>query len=240
MNSVGIDLHRKRSHVAVLDEAGNQVLSRRIVNDPGTFLSLLAEIGGESNIARTAASAGRPARAPSNSEGPNVEVAGGRVPGHHPRDLRPLSERLCARTSVRLPSLWKVADLPPTGNRASRRGGHRTSTGSKPIVHYGLPNHVLPEGPYPGRATVRPAPDRPPRTSFMPRPPSATIDHVQTSASPWRSSRQSSRLRCSWCSSGATLCGARNETPVTGRVIGRLGGDVRPVRLVPGLATGWL
>jgi transposase len=51
MNSVGIDLHRKRSHVAVLDEAGNQVLSRRIVNDPGTFLSLLAEIGGESNIA---------------------------------------------------------------------------------------------------------------------------------------------------------------------------------------------
>ena len=51
MNSVGIDLHRKRSHAAVLDEAGNQVLSRRIVNDPGTFLSLLAEIGGESNIA---------------------------------------------------------------------------------------------------------------------------------------------------------------------------------------------
>jgi transposase len=51
MNSVGIDLHRKRSQVAVLDEAGNQVLSRRIVNDPGTFLSLLAEIGGESKIA---------------------------------------------------------------------------------------------------------------------------------------------------------------------------------------------
>jgi hypothetical protein len=33
---------------------------------------------------------------------------------------------------------------------------------------------------------------------------------------------------------------AETETPVTGRVIGRLGGDVRPVRLVPGLATGWL
>ena len=51
MNSVGIDLHRKRSRVAVVDEAGNRVLSRRIVNDPGTFLSLLAGIGGESHIA---------------------------------------------------------------------------------------------------------------------------------------------------------------------------------------------
>ena len=38
MNSVGIDLHRKRSHVAVLDEHGGELLSRRIVNDPQTFL----------------------------------------------------------------------------------------------------------------------------------------------------------------------------------------------------------
>ena len=41
MNSVGIDLHRKRSHIAALDEAGMQLLSRRIVNDPQTFLALL-------------------------------------------------------------------------------------------------------------------------------------------------------------------------------------------------------
>jgi transposase len=51
MNSVGIDLHRKRSHVAVLDEHGTQLLSRRIVNDPQTFLELLEGIDGESKIA---------------------------------------------------------------------------------------------------------------------------------------------------------------------------------------------
>ncbi len=45
MNSVGIDLHRKRSHVAALDESGAQLLSRRIVNDPQTFLALLEDIG---------------------------------------------------------------------------------------------------------------------------------------------------------------------------------------------------
>jgi transposase len=51
MNSVGIDLHRKRSHVAVLDEHGTELLSRRIVNDPQTFLELLEGIEGESKIA---------------------------------------------------------------------------------------------------------------------------------------------------------------------------------------------
>src|SRR3954447_11372589 len=51
MNSVGIDLHRSRSHVAVLDDRGNELLSRRITHDPATFLELLAEIDGESKIA---------------------------------------------------------------------------------------------------------------------------------------------------------------------------------------------
>ncbi|MGN6170826.1 MAG: IS110 family transposase [Solirubrobacteraceae bacterium] len=51
MNSVGIDLHRKRSHVAALDEHGGELLSRRIVNDPDTFLALLSELDGESKIA---------------------------------------------------------------------------------------------------------------------------------------------------------------------------------------------
>src|SRR5215213_9892683 len=45
MNSVGIDLHRKRSHIAALDESGAQLLSRRIVNDPQTFLALLEDVG---------------------------------------------------------------------------------------------------------------------------------------------------------------------------------------------------
>jgi hypothetical protein len=51
MNSVGIDLHRSRSQVAVLDAHGNELLSRRIRNDPATFLELLAEIDGASKIA---------------------------------------------------------------------------------------------------------------------------------------------------------------------------------------------
>jgi transposase len=51
MNSVGIDLHRKRSQVAVIDADGELLLSRRIVNDPQTFLELLGGIEGESRVA---------------------------------------------------------------------------------------------------------------------------------------------------------------------------------------------
>ncbi|HKF79397.1 MAG TPA: transposase [Thermoleophilaceae bacterium] len=48
---VGVDLHRSRSQVAVLDDDGSELLSRRIANDPATFLELLTEIDGESKIA---------------------------------------------------------------------------------------------------------------------------------------------------------------------------------------------
>jgi transposase len=51
MNSVGIDLHRRRSHLAVIDEQGTEVLSRRITNDPTTFLELLGELEGETQVA---------------------------------------------------------------------------------------------------------------------------------------------------------------------------------------------
>jgi transposase len=51
MNSVGIDLHRNRSHVAAIDDEGSEVLSRRIQNDPATFLELLTELDGESRVA---------------------------------------------------------------------------------------------------------------------------------------------------------------------------------------------
>jgi transposase len=51
MNSVGIDLHRKRSHIAALDEHGGELFSRRIVNNPDAFVALLGELDGESKIA---------------------------------------------------------------------------------------------------------------------------------------------------------------------------------------------
>lgn len=48
---VGIDLHRKRSHVAVVDERGEQLLSRRLVNDPERFRELFDELGGDARFA---------------------------------------------------------------------------------------------------------------------------------------------------------------------------------------------
>ena len=51
MNSVGIDLHRNRSQIAVIDGNGELSLSRRIVNDRATFPELLAGLEGESRIA---------------------------------------------------------------------------------------------------------------------------------------------------------------------------------------------
>ena len=43
---VGVDLHRRRSQIAIIDEHGELTLSRRIVNDPGTFKELLGDPDG--------------------------------------------------------------------------------------------------------------------------------------------------------------------------------------------------
>jgi transposase len=40
---IGIDLHRRRSQIAIIDEHGELSLSRRIVNDPDTFRELLGD-----------------------------------------------------------------------------------------------------------------------------------------------------------------------------------------------------
>jgi len=46
---VGIDLHRRRSQIAIIDDQGELALSRRIVNDRDTFgeRALRFEIGSE-------------------------------------------------------------------------------------------------------------------------------------------------------------------------------------------------
>ncbi len=51
MQTVGIDLHRSRSQVAVLDDDGKQVVSRRITNSPQAFLELLGEVDGDCRVA---------------------------------------------------------------------------------------------------------------------------------------------------------------------------------------------
>src|SRR5918998_5465171 len=48
---VGIDLHRKRSHVAVVDDRGEQLVSRRLVNDAARFRELLGELGEDARFA---------------------------------------------------------------------------------------------------------------------------------------------------------------------------------------------
>jgi transposase len=48
---VGIDLHRKRSQIAALDEQGRELLSRRVANDQEALRAILAELGGELKVA---------------------------------------------------------------------------------------------------------------------------------------------------------------------------------------------
>jgi transposase len=52
---VGIDLHRRTSHVAAFDEEGLELLSRRVRNDPEALRALFAELGGEARVALEAA-----------------------------------------------------------------------------------------------------------------------------------------------------------------------------------------
>lgn len=51
MNTVGLDLHRRRSHFAVIDEHGELLVSRGVANDRSTFLELLGDLDGETRIA---------------------------------------------------------------------------------------------------------------------------------------------------------------------------------------------
>jgi transposase len=51
MNTVGIDLHRRRSVVAVIDEEGELRSSARIDNDREALLELLGELEGETQVA---------------------------------------------------------------------------------------------------------------------------------------------------------------------------------------------
>jgi hypothetical protein len=42
---IDIDLHRRRSQIAALDEQGRELLSRRVANEPEALKAILAELG---------------------------------------------------------------------------------------------------------------------------------------------------------------------------------------------------
>ena len=48
---VGIDLHRRRSHIAIVDDQGELTTSRRIINGREAFLELLGEPGWQTHMA---------------------------------------------------------------------------------------------------------------------------------------------------------------------------------------------
>src|ERR671911_2158046 len=52
---VGIDLHRRSSHVAAFDEEGLELLSRRVANDPEALRAIFAEVGEDARVALEAA-----------------------------------------------------------------------------------------------------------------------------------------------------------------------------------------
>jgi transposase len=52
---IGLDLHRKSSHVSAFDEEGTEIVSRRVTNDPEVLRALFRELGSESKVALEAA-----------------------------------------------------------------------------------------------------------------------------------------------------------------------------------------
>ena len=47
---VGIDLHRRRSVIVVLDEDGEEVWTRKIENEPATLAAAIADAGPDPEV----------------------------------------------------------------------------------------------------------------------------------------------------------------------------------------------
>jgi Transposase len=116
MRWVGIDLHRSRSQIAVLDDRGRELLSRRIINDPEAFLELLGEIDGESRIALEATHGWE-------WLADRLEAAGYELPLAHP-----LRTKAIASARVKNDA---VDARPPAAHRAAARGLHRAAPAAR-------------------------------------------------------------------------------------------------------------
>jgi hypothetical protein len=120
---VGVDLHRKRSHVVALDPAGEVVLSRRIGNAPVEFWRIFGELEPEPIEVVFEATYGRGlVRGPAGrcrDPGPYGPSAG------HQGDLgRPGQERCCRRPDpghlLRTNLLAEAWIAPPDARNARR------------------------------------------------------------------------------------------------------------------------
>jgi hypothetical protein len=81
---VGIDLHRRSSHVVAFDAEGLEVLSRRVSNEPEALRAIFAELGGEARVALEAAFAGSGSRICSRRRGSSCSS---RIRGRRRRSL---------------------------------------------------------------------------------------------------------------------------------------------------------
>ncbi len=120
MHFVGIDVHRKRSQLAVLDGEGRELRSRRIVNDPEVFLALLAEIDGECRVALEASYGWEWLAEPLEDAGYEPHLA---HPFAHEGDrLRARKDRRRRRAHARA----------PVAQRPAAAGLHRAARATRP------------------------------------------------------------------------------------------------------------
>ena len=164
MNSVGIDLHRKRSHVAVIDEDGTELLSRRIVNDPADVPRAAGRARGRvQDRARGDLRLGvarRPAR-------------GGRLRAAPRAPAADQGDRLGAREDRRR---RRAHARPPAARRPAARGLHRAARAARPARSAAPPGRAHPDAlgaqePRAGRSWPSRASSAPTATCSAPRRP---------------------------------------------------------------------
>jgi Transposase len=118
---VGIDLHRKTSHVAALDEEGLELLSRRVRNDPEALRALFAELGGEEARVALEAAFGWEWLA-DLLEGEGIELHLGPSAADEGDRRRAREDRRRRRAHAR----------PPAARRSAPRGLRRTARAARP------------------------------------------------------------------------------------------------------------
>jgi hypothetical protein len=101
---VGIDLHRKRSQIAALDEQGTELLSCRVANDAEALKVILAELGGELGVALEATSAGSGSPICSSGRGRRLDsllsLIGDSTARSRRRNVRSTDSRAITRAST--------------------------------------------------------------------------------------------------------------------------------------------